>query len=219
MKVTLFTCTPDFLKVIWCAARTCYSPYSPLELWETSPSRNEMLRLAKQVINSGHLSVVEHCAMTFGVEGVSRTLLAQYSRHRIGVSLSVQSQRFVTALAGEDGLFPHTVPPSVANSSAAQKIYTKQMREAQAAYEALRTLGIKKEDARFVLPGGAQTNFVTSLNLRSLLDVYTKRVLTPGAQWEIKALLKEMARLVAAREPWLAPYFRLEETPEEPSKE
>ncbi|TDA70155.1 MAG: FAD-dependent thymidylate synthase [Clostridia bacterium] len=210
MKVELLQCTPDFLQVIWCAARTCYSSLSPLELWRAEVSREEKLRLARQVINSGHLSVTEHCTMTFGVEGVSRTLLAQYSRHRIGVSLSVQSQRHVRAGDAGEGVFAHVVPPRIQGNPEAEDLFFTAMDGAQTYYDRLVALGIRKEDARFVLPGGAATNFVTSLNLRSLMDVYQKRVAIPGAQWEIKAMVQEMADLIVAREPWLAEYFSSE---------
>ena len=42
----------------------------------------------------GHESPVEHATFTFAVEGVSRSLLAQLTRHRMA-SFSVQSQRYV----------------------------------------------------------------------------------------------------------------------------
>lgn len=42
----------------------------------------------------GHQSPIEHISFTFGIEEVSRTLLAQITRHRIA-SFSVQSQRYV----------------------------------------------------------------------------------------------------------------------------
>ena len=67
--------------------------------------------------------------------------------------------------------------------------------------------GVPMEDARFVLPGGICTNFVTTLNLRSLLDVYEKRVLVKGAQWEVRAMIARMGELLVEREPWLAPFF------------
>jgi thymidylate synthase (FAD) len=208
MEVALIQCTPDMLKTIWCAARTCYSPLSPQELWESEPTREEMLRIARRIFTSRHLSVAEHCGMTFAVAGVSRALLAQYSRHRIGVSLSVQSQRYVSARRTAKGrLCAHVTPPGVEAKPEAEAVYLKAMEGAQALYDELVNLGIPKEDARFVLPGGAATNFVTTLNLRSLLDIYHKRVVTPGAQWEIKELLVRMAKLVVEREPWLLEYF------------
>lgn len=208
MEVALIQCTPDMLKTIWCAARTCYSPLSPQELWQSQPTREEMLRIARHIFTSRHLSVAEHCGMTFAVAGVSRTLLAQYSRHRIGVSLSVQSQRYVSARRTAEGcLCAHVIPPGVSANPEAKDIYLKAMEQAQALYEELADAGVPKEDARFVLPGGAATNFVTTLNLRSLMDIYHKRVVTPGAQWEIRELLVRMAKAVVEREPWLAEYF------------
>ena len=81
------------------------------------------------------------------------------------------------------------------------------MKAIQAAYDDLLTLGVAKQDARFVLPGGACTNFVTTLNLRSFMDVYEKRVKTPGAQWEIKDMMLRMRDLIVAEEPWLETYI------------
>ena len=210
MKITLLQCTPNYLKIIWCAARTCYSNRSPVDLWAEEPVEQEMLRLARHILKAGHLSVAEHCHMTFAVAGVSRTLLAQYSRHRIGVSLSVQSQRYVSAASVKTGsMFRFVIPPGVDADPNARVEFLHQLETAQGAYDRLLEMGIKKEDARFVLPGGAETNFVTSLNLRSFLDVYQKRAMVAHAQWEIKDMLREMARLLIAREPWLGEFLPL----------
>lgn len=210
MEVKMLTTSPHYLKSIWVAARTCYSPMSPLELMEQEPSTDEMLRIADHILKSKHLSVLEHCTMTFAVKDVSRTLLAQYSRHRIGVSLSVQSQRYVSEQSEKQGgsLFDFVLPPEVRENPAARGEFEQAMKQAQAAYDRLLSLEVKKEDARFVLPGSAGTNFVTTLNLRSFLDVYEKRVLTSGAQWEIKDMLQRMAGLLLEREPWLERYLK-----------
>ncbi|MHB1128153.1 MAG: FAD-dependent thymidylate synthase [Bacillota bacterium] len=215
MEVKLLTATDCYLKTIWIAARTCYSPLSPLELAEQEPAEEEMLRLAGHIITSKHLSILEHCHMTFAVKNVSRTLLAQYSRHRIGVSLSVQSQRYVSEQSSKnpEGSFDFCIPPTVLKTEQAKELYISAMGAAQAAYDRLIGMGIKKEDARFVLPGGAGTNFVTSLNLRSFFDVYQKRVLTRGAQWEIREMLTRMAHLLVQRENWLSRYFFTNDNP------
>ncbi|MGE4334607.1 MAG: FAD-dependent thymidylate synthase [Pigmentiphaga sp.] len=208
MQVSILTHTPDMLRVIWTAARTCYSPFSPQELWESESDREEMLSLVRRIFKSGHLSVVEHCTITYAVSGVSRTLLAQYSRHRIGVSLSVQSQRHVSAASRRHGgIFPFVVPASIRDHPEAFREYREQLAAIQRSYEGLLELGINKEDARFLLPGGAATNFVTTVNLRSLWDIYQKRVVTPGAQWEIRDMVRTMAQLIIEREPWLAEFF------------
>ncbi|MCL4514578.1 MAG: FAD-dependent thymidylate synthase [Firmicutes bacterium] len=209
MMVEIINCTPDFLKTIWCAARTCYSPLTPQELWRSDPTEEEKLRIARHIFHSRHMSVVEHCVVTFAVSGVSRTLLAQYSRHRIGVSLSVQSQRYVSERSGRNGqpIFDAVVPSSIRQDPEALAEYRKQLQNIQDSYDRLCELGIPKEDARFVLPGGAETNFVTTVNLRSLLDLYQKRVAVPGAQWEIRQMVQTMMDLVVNRFPWLEEFL------------
>ncbi|HIU63831.1 MAG TPA: FAD-dependent thymidylate synthase [Candidatus Avacidaminococcus intestinavium] len=209
MEIKLVSMSDNYLKNIWVAARTCYSPLSPVELSEQGATNEEMLRLANHIITSKHSSVLEHCHMTFAVKNVSRTLLAQYSRHRVAVSLSVQSQRYVSEQSNKNpgGIFDFVIPVSIEKNPEAKKVYSEFMQACQAKYDELTALGVKKEDARFVLPGGAGTNFVTSLNLRSFFDVYTKRVITPGAQWEIKEMLVQMRALLVAKEPWLAQYL------------
>ena len=205
MEIQLIAKTPDYLKTCWTAARTCYSADSPIELLAEEKGEEEMLRLLDRIMTSKHLSVVEHCSMTFAVKDVSRTLLAQYSRHRIGVSLSVQSQRYVSEQSEKqaEGLFAHVVPATVAEKEEAYARYRETMQAIQKAYDDLLALGVAKQDARFVLPGAACTNFVTTLNLRSFMDMYEKRVLTPGAQWEIKEMMLRMRDLIVAAEPWL----------------
>lgn len=209
MEIKLISKTPNFMKTCWVAARTCYSADSPIELLQQDKSEEDMIRLLDRIITSKHLSVVEHCSMTFAVKNVSRTLLAQYSRHRIGVSLSVQSQRYVSEQSSklEDGLFGNVVPRTILENEAAYNRYMTSMKEIQSAYDDLLEMGIAKQDARFVLPGGACTNFVTTLNLRSFMDVYSKRVTTPGAQWEIKDMMIKMRDLLVAEEPWLDKYL------------
>lgn len=213
MEVKLISKTPDFLRLIYTAGRTCHSAECPQDLFEQEASESKMLKLVGFLIKSRHLSTLEHCSMTFAVSGVSRTLLAQYSRHRIGVSLSVQSQRYVSESAAKnDGsLFAYVTPPSIAGNPERLALYRGAMERAQAAYDALLAAGVPMEDARFVLPGGICTNFVTTLNLRSLLDVYEKRVVVRGAQWEVRAMVSRMSELIVEREPWLAPYFGGEE--------
>mgnify|MGYP000544473746 FL=1 len=56
----------------------------------------------------GHESPVEHVTFTFGIEGVSRSFLAQVTRHRIA-SFSVQSQRYV-----RQDHFVFVTPPAIA---------------------------------------------------------------------------------------------------------
>lgn len=209
MEIKIINKTPNFLRAIWIAGRTCHSPMTPQELLELDESESRMLKLAEFLLKERHLSTLEHCSVTYAVAGVSRTLLAQYSRHRIGVSLSVQSQRYVSESTEKRGqTFDYVTPPKIAAASDKLSVYQAAMAAVQKSYDDLLMAGVPMEDARFVLPGGICTNFVTTLNLRSLLDIYEKRVLGLGAQWEIREMVRRMAELLVAQEPWLSSVFK-----------
>lgn len=50
--------------------------------------------LLRAIIRSKHESTLEHSQLTFEIDGISRALLQELSRHRIGVSPSVESTRY-----------------------------------------------------------------------------------------------------------------------------
>ena len=106
MKVELLTYTPDAEKLIAAAAKLCYSKSDVATLMDNlTPEKTEnFLRMLEDL---GHESPVEHASFTFAIEGVSRTLLAQITRHRIA-SFSVQSQRYVSKTD-----FPYIIPPEI----------------------------------------------------------------------------------------------------------
>jgi thymidylate synthase (FAD) len=215
------------------AIRTCYSPGLPSEIVKNEGAKyfgskatdgdsgSEADRLMRHIVNSGHTSTLEHISYVFAVEGVSRSLLAQLSRHRVGVSLSVQSQRYVRFGSGDkSGGFDYVTPPKILEITniqwdadrrlvdhTAKEIYEGFMGEAQRVYDALRAAGVPAEDARFVLPNAATCNFVLTVNLTALLSFYSKRRKGRGAQWEIADLAEELRAAVVAVDPWTGPYF------------
>ena len=79
----------------------------------------------------GHESPIEHASFTFGIEGVSRSLLAQITRHRIA-SYSVQSQRYVA----EDS-FEFVTPPEIAAVPEAKEEFLRAMEDCQKHYLSL----------------------------------------------------------------------------------
>jgi len=136
------------------AIRTCYSHLPPSEILNSEYERyfgrkatdglqgTEADRLIRHIVNSGHLSTLEHLAFTFAVEGVSRSLLAQLTRHRIGFSYSVQSQRYVKFGTGDrSGGTKVVVPPSIQNNPEALAVYEEFNQRMQQTYDELRRLG------------------------------------------------------------------------------
>lgn len=169
----------------------------------------EVDRLIRHIVGSGHTSTLEHLTYTFAVEGVSRALLTQLTRHRVGFSYSVQSQRYVR-MGSDDkiGGFDYVVPETVkAKGEQVVKVYNAMMYKLQSDYDLLRTLGIPAEDARSVLPNAATTNLVLTANLRGLLDFYNKRRKGKGAQAEIVELAEQLRQEVIKVEKWVDEFF------------
>ena len=93
MKVRLIAYTPDPERLIAGAAKNCYSSTDVDGIFEglTDEKVTSFLGMLTEI---GHESPIEHVSFSFAIEGVSRSLLAQITRHRIA-SFSVQSQRYV----------------------------------------------------------------------------------------------------------------------------
>ena len=90
MNVQLIAYTPFPEKVISAAAKNCYSAATVDTLMDglTEEKTESFLTMLTEI---GHASPIEHASFTFAIEGVSRSLLAQITRHRMA-SFSVQSQ-------------------------------------------------------------------------------------------------------------------------------
>ena len=199
LHVTLIAHTPEAEKVIAMASRTCYSALDLDGLRDKAETADNAAYI-RRVLASGHASVVEHASFTFGIEGVSRTLLAQITRHRLA-SFSVQSQRYVS-VAGQE-VFDYVCPPRIRGlGPAAQEKYLAQMKTMQRWYdEWTEALGEDAaEDARFVLPGAAATRMAVTMNARELLHFFSLRMCN-RAQWEILELAWQMYALVAPLAP------------------
>lgn len=191
LHVELIAHTPLPEEVCSLGAKLCYSKSDVNALKEKVSSRDQG-EFLERIMQSGHLSVLEHASFTFAVEGVSRVLLAQVTRHRIA-SFSVQSQRYVS-LADS---FCYIVPPAVeALGKEAVERYSSQMEQMHSWYiEWQKDLGnageSSNEDARFVLPNACETRFVMTMNVRELKHFFRLRCCS-RAQWEIRALAREM---------------------------
>ncbi|MCD8188843.1 MAG: FAD-dependent thymidylate synthase, partial [Clostridiales bacterium] len=182
-NVKLIAHTPDPERVVAAAARLCYSAVGVDALLEAqTPEKNT--KFVKMLASMGHESPIEHVSFTFAVEGVSRSLLAQITRHRIA-SFSVQSQRYVRL---DD--FQFVVPPEIEADPASKELFLEAMKKQgeehlalaaslQARHKAeLMAQGLDEktadrkaekmanEDARFVLPNACETKLVMTMNAR-----------------------------------------------------
>ncbi|RME81623.1 MAG: FAD-dependent thymidylate synthase [Caldilineae bacterium] len=133
----------------------------------------------------------KHCSATFLIEGISRTCSHQIVRHRLA-SFSQESQRYVSL---EKGGWEAVVPPAVAANAEASRLMDQAWQDLQASYRSLRREGVRKEDARFLLPNAAETRLVMSMHYPALRHFFWLR-LDKAAQWEIRQVAMEMLRLV-----------------------
>ncbi len=220
LKVELLTHTPDAEKIIASAAKLCYSNSSVKGLFDNLDKEKTEKFLNMLIVELGHESPIEHVTFTFGIEGVSRSLLAQLTRHRIA-SYSVKSQRYVT-----EGQFEYVIPPEIENNEKAKELFLKAMQDDQKTYDELTKILANKhtkdlidggmnendakkaaqkkaiEDARYVLPNACETKLVATFNARSLMNFFRHRC-CERAQWEIRFMADEMLKLVKEVAPTL----------------
>ncbi len=201
MNVVLIRHTLDPEELIALSAKLCYSRSTIKGLSERVSSRDQS-DFIDRLMNMGHESTFEHASFTFGIEGVSRVLLAQLTRHRLA-SFSVQSQRYVSYEKG----FGYILPPKIeALGKEAVERYQAQMDQIETWYrewqEQLGKGEQSNEDARFVLPNACETRIMLTMNVRELRHFFSLRMCN-RAQWEINELATRMHRLCLETAPAL----------------
>lgn len=202
LNVVLLTHTPDPVGTVAAAAKLCYSASDIHAIREMVRSKGQEPFIGK-LVDSGHLSPIEHASFTFAIEGISRACSHQLVRHRLA-SYSQQSQRYVGM---EDG-FRYIIPPSIIQDPSLKEQFEFFMEGIQEFYNrlitALNDRGIEGEaayeDARFVLPNAAETKIIVTMNGRELLHFFTQRCCR-RAQWEIRRMAVEMLKLARKAAP------------------
>ncbi len=197
-KVTLLRHTYNAEEIVAMAAKLCYSD-ADIETIQQGVEKKDQGKYIKMLVDMGHMSVIEHASFTFGIEGVSRAFLAQVTRHRLA-SFSVKSQRYVGQVKDDGQTFNYIVPPQIENlGKEAVKEYEDQMLIMQQWYngwvDRLGNAGESTfEDARFVLPNGAETKMIVTMNARELRHFFSMRCCN-RAQWEIRDVAWQMLKL------------------------
>ena len=185
MKVELINHTPNPILAIENAASTCY---------DSQPAGEG--KIFRHCYKSGHHSVLEFADFFFRISGVSRALTHQLVRHRMA-SYAQRSQRYCV----EDG-FEFVTPTSVSAKPEAAEIYQSVIDNIQKSYNDLISLGVPAEDARMILPNACASVICVKMNLRELIHFCNER-LCACAQWEIRAMAREMVREVVKVAPEL----------------
>ena len=159
IKVLRKTQKPDIL--LQQAADTTQKKYS-ISDFDKLPVINH--KLIPHLVKANHMSLFEHMTISFGIEGVSRSLLAQITRHRLA-SYTVSSQHYqnyadypmIMANEHMDALAPI--------AQAALNAYINAMEQ-----------GVPKEEARQILPSAMSCNLIWTINARSLFNFLNLRL-------------------------------------------
>jgi len=177
-------CDAGSHRLVEFAGRHCYRS------WKVGRERAAYIG---NIIDQDHGSVLEHANLTFAIQGVSRTLTHEMVRHRVGVAISQESQRYVNA---EETNF--VVPPLLLHISKgvtdpAHPLIAKfkeqcdrdvadyiefqsSLREALGG-TVLKTTEKKRinEAARSRLPNAAETRLTWTANMRTLRHFFKMR--------------------------------------------
>jgi thymidylate synthase (FAD) len=196
--VKLIAITPSAEKLIEEAGRTCYLSLDRI----TDESEKNFIRNS---IKRGHLSIIEHASATFRIKGASRAFTHQLVRHRVA-SFSQQSQRYVN-----ESDFNYIIPPGIAENGEAGKLFRDFIETSKNTYAALITKGIKKEDARFVLPNALESEIVFSANFREFRFIFSLR-LQKNAQWEFRRVCIDMLKILREHAPSVFGDFLINES-------
>jgi len=222
MDVRLLEATDDPEQYICKAARNDYSEEfvgtqsfeATMASVEGNSIEEKKETLISHLLQHGHFGPFEHPHATFALKGISRSCMAQITRHR-HVSFDVQSMRYVAfddidpADVREGELI--VVPPSATdpdwvgrNQQSGQvdqdivnereEVFRESVAQSVEDYQRLIELGMSPEDARFVLPIGTKVNLVMTLNVRMLMHIADMRA-AADAQWEIRNLTEDILGL------------------------
>ena len=203
MVVNLLAYTPNPEMIVSCAAKLCYSN-SDIPTLMDNLTEEKIVGFIKQLESMGHESPLEHISFTFGIEGVSRILEQQLTRHRIA-SYSIQSGRYVK----RNPTF--YVPQEISICDEALSKYQEALNVCTNAYNEITDILKEKyvgegmsektaekkaiENARCVLANSLNTKIIFTMNARELLHFFSKRCCN-RAQEEIRELADIMLSLV-----------------------
>ena len=137
MKVELLQITPDAVNFIGDCAGICY---------DSNRTRESNLKRAAACTDKGRLATLRFAHATFHVSGISRVCSHQFVRSK-HLDFLQRSQRYCKEEDAE------VVYPSNGNGEIYEEVYSS----ALDAHRELLARGVKKEDARFVLPEATTT--------------------------------------------------------------
>lgn len=180
MNIELLHITPNAVEFIGKCAAICY---------DANLEKEACIRRATNCKNKGHLATMRFAHAVFNISGISRACSHQIVRSK-HLDVLQRSQRYCKETDVE------FVYPNKDN------LFDVAYQVAYAYYEQLLKDGVKKEDARFVLPEGTVTEMNVVGNLQAWQDFINLRA-TKEAQWEIRQVACGISKHLAYQLPEL----------------
>lgn len=163
--VSILSVNDDMLKQMYIAARNCYYPGDVRYLEDF---KSNGINLLKKIYSKGHLSIFEQSFIQYYLKNVSRSFMAQLTRHRVGWSFAIQSQHY-QMMKDFNYKLPEILPADM------EQRYYSLMSAVNNFYNDMISKNIPRHIAREVLPNSCAVNIVTSTNLRALFHFFDLR--------------------------------------------
>lgn len=186
MKVTLLDHTYQPVDTIGKMAAICY---------DANTDEQSNAKRAVHCKDKGHLMTMRFAYATVNISGISRVCSHQLVRIAIAGILQ-ESQRYVLQSNVE-----FVIPPAFTNlPDSVRKDWAHVLLLSKQVYADAIAAGMKKEDARYILPQSCTTQLNMCLNFAAWRDLLNNRT-AKAAQWEIR----EVAQAIQAELHKIAP--------------
>jgi len=206
------------------AGQTCYASFSPKRTMN-----REAERYFKNIMESGHGSVLEHANFSFLLYGISRSLTHELIRHRAGFGFSQLSQRYVSGR-----VLRFVERPEFQDGGKLHQLFLERIDRAYAEYHQLADLLLAEQEsgttilsaeaktdlrkkvnqaARGLLPNETETIMVITGNARAWRHVIEMRA-SDHSELEIRALAVRLFLCLRQIEPILFGDYQLNELPD-----
>lgn len=205
-------------QLIELAGRNCYRSFDVGLNPNITKVRTDSGNYHKNILSSGHGSVLEHATCTFAFEDVSRVFTHELVRHRAGTAFSQVSLRYVRL----DNL-SLWIPDVIADNPEAMAVFEEVIAKCEWGQKELaRIFGIEEmtdfhqkkqltSAFRRVAPIGIATGIVTTFNVRSLRWIIQMRT-AESAEVEIRKVFCEVYKIVKDKYPFLFQDFETVDT-------
>ena len=196
--------------------RICYRSFAPGMNANVTKVREGNAAYLRNIVASGHGSVLEHPVLNFVFADVSRVMTHELVRHRAGTAVSQESLRFVRL----DTLSSY-MPTVIEENKEGMAIFVKTMEQLEAVQRELaETYAIDDEEKfnrkkeltsafRRLAPTGLATTVGWSCNLRALRHVIERRT-DPHAEEEIRLVFGMVYEVMKDRYPNLMGDYEVE---------